>query len=109
MSFKWKVSHQCVLPTMMYGSQTWSLAKYCKTKKQSAQRAMERQVKHLTARCTTIRQQTGVADNLRRIKQLKYRWTGYVARKNDNRWTKRSLEWQPRKGDADRIEYGAII
>ena len=34
-------SKKCVLPTMMYGSETWSLTKYLETKLQSAQRAME--------------------------------------------------------------------
>ena len=102
MSLRRKVYNQCVLPTMMYGSETWSLTKYSEAKLQSAQRAMERQMLNISlrnkVRCTTIRQQTGVADILRKIKQSKWRWAGHVARRNDNRWTKRLLEWQPRIG-----------
>ena len=102
MSLRRKVYNQCVLPTMTYGSETWSLTKYLETKLQTAQRAMERQMLHISLRdkvkCTTIRQLTGVADILIKIKQSKWRWAGHVARRNDNRWTKRMLEWQPRMG-----------
>ena len=102
MSLRRKVYNQCVLPTMTYGSETWSLTKYLETKLQTAQRAMERQMLHISLRdkvkCTTIRQLTGVADILITIKQSKWRWAGHVARRNDNRWTKRMLEWQPRMG-----------
>ena len=102
MSLRRKVYNQCVLPTMTYGSETWSLTKYLETKLQSAQRAMERQMLNISlrdkVRCSTIRHKTGVADILRKIKQSKWRWAGHVARRNDNRWTKRLLEWQPRMG-----------
>ena len=49
-------------------------------------------------RCTTIIHQTGVMDILTKIKQSKWRWAGHVARRSDNRWTKRLTEWQPRAG-----------
>ena len=29
------------------------------------------------------------------MKQLKWRWAGHVARMNDNRWTKRLIDWHP--------------
>jgi len=102
MSLRRKVYNQCVLPTMTYGSETWSTTKHLERKLHSAQRAMERQMLQISlrdkVRCTDIRHQTGVTDILTKIKQLKWRWAGHVARRNDNRWTKRLLEWQPRTG-----------
>ncbi len=87
MSLRRKVYNQCVLPTMTYGSETWSLTKYSETKLQSAQRAMERQMLKISlqdrVRCNTIRQQTGVTDILRKAKQSKWRWAGHVARRKD--------------------------
>ena len=50
MSLRRKVYNQCVLPTMTYGSETWSLTKYLETKLQTAQRAMERQMLHISLR-----------------------------------------------------------
>ncbi len=102
MSLRRKVYNQCVLPTMTYGSETWSITKYSETKLQSTQRAMEWQMLKISlqdkVRCNIIRQQTGVIDILRKVKQSKWRWAGNVARRKDNRWTKRLLEWQPRTG-----------
>lgn len=45
-----------------------------------------------------IRSRTQVKDILEKIKESKWRWTGHVAGMQDNRWTKRVTEWQPRSG-----------
>ena len=37
-------------------------------------------------------------DIIEKIKEAKWRWAGHVARMNDNRWTKRLTDWQPRTG-----------
>ena len=41
-------------------------------------------------------------DILQKVKKAKWRWAGHVARREDNRWTKRITEWQPRKGKRKR-------
>ena len=41
---KKQVMDQCVLPTMTYGCQTWSLNKHVANKLRTAQRAMERKM-----------------------------------------------------------------
>ena len=43
-----RVINRYVLPTMTYGSETWSTTKYLESKLQSAQRAMERQMLKLS-------------------------------------------------------------
>ena len=43
-SLKTHVMDQCVLPTMTYGCQTWSLNKQMTNKLRTAQRAMERKM-----------------------------------------------------------------
>lgn len=35
-----------------------------------------------------------VTDTMERITKLKCNWTGHIARLNDNRWTKRVIQWK---------------
>ncbi len=44
-----------------------------------------------------IRQKTGVKD-IEKIKEANWRWAGHVSRIQDDRWTYRLTEWQPRNG-----------
>ena len=88
LSLKRQVFDQCVLPTMTYGCQTWSLTKATTQRLRTAQRAMER--KMLKAK---------LKDKIPVVKfaaKQKWKWAGHVARLNDNRWTKRITDWQPR-------------
>ena len=82
---------QCVLPTMTYGCQTWSLNKQLTNKLRTAQRAMERKLLDLKLQdkipCSEIRKRIHIVD---------------IARMKDNRWTKRCTEWQPRRGKRSR-------
>jgi len=34
---------------------------------------------------------------MKKIAKLKWRFAGHVARLNDDRWTKRLLQWRPRE------------
>ena len=106
MTLRSRVYNQCVLPTMTYGAETWSTTKYLEQKLVTSQRAMERKMLHITLRNKipnkVIRQKTKVKDILQKIKEAKWRWAGHVARREDNRWTKRITEWQPRTGKRKR-------
>lgn len=44
-----------------------------------------------------IRQRSSVTDAVTRINHLKWNWTGHVAKMSDGRWTKKIVEWKPRK------------
>ena len=97
-----RVFDQCVLPTMTYGCETWITTKFLEQKLRSAQRAMERKMLNITlrdkVRCSEIRNRTKVKDIIEKIKEAKWRWACHLARREDNRWTKRLTEWQPRAG-----------
>jgi len=46
-------------------------------------------------RSTWIRDKTKVRDIAQVVKQQEWKWTGHVARINDNRWTKGITVWHP--------------
>ena len=91
-----------MIPAMTYGAETWSTTKELEQKLQVAQRAMERKMLNISIRdrisCKEIRKRTGVKDVIVKIRKMKWKWAGHIARLNDNRWTKRLTEWQPRTG-----------
>ena len=106
MSIRRRMYNQCVIPTMTYGAETWTTTKQLEQKLQVAQRAMERRMLNITirdkVRNSEIRKQTQVKDIILKIKEAKWRWAGHLMRKDDNRWTKRMTEWQPRCGKRGR-------
>ena len=106
MSLRRKMYNQCVIPTMTYGSETWTTTKQLEQKLRTTQRAMERRMLNITIKDRIkneeIRRQTQVKDIIEKIKQAKWRWAGHTARRDDNRWTKRTMDWQPRTGKRGR-------
>jgi len=38
-----------------------------------------------------------VVDAVEKIATLKWNWAGHIARRTDDRWTKKILEWRPRR------------
>ena len=103
---KKQVMDQCILPTMTYGCQTWSLNKQTTNKLRTAQRAMERKMLDLKLKdkipCSEIRKRTKIIDIIEYTLKQKWKWAGHIARLEDNRWTKRCTEWQPRRGKRSR-------
>ena len=97
---KKKTFDQCILPVLTYGCETWTLNTTIVHKLQVAQRNMERSMLGITRRdrkrIDWIRQKTKVSDIVERIKSLKWSWAGHVARRTDDRWTRKVLEWYPR-------------
>ena len=72
---------------------------------------MERKMMNLSLRDRVnhkiIRQKTGVTDIMEKVRQSKWRWAGHVARFQDNRWTHRLTEWQPR--EAKRMSWSDLL
>ena len=101
-SLKRKVYDQCILPTVTYGCQTWSLTREILNKLEVSQRAMERKMLNIKLkdkiRNTVIRQRTQIKDVTEKITKTKWSWAGHIARMTDNRWTIRSTEWRVREG-----------
>ena len=97
MKIKRKVHNGYVLPVMVYGSETWALTKAHMELLSVAQRKM---VLGITLRDhkrnTWKRHQTGVNYIIDVNKKGIHGWAGYIARFNDNRWTKRVTKWTPR-------------
>ena len=106
LSLKRQVFDQCVIPTMSYGCQTWSFTKALIQKLRTAQRAMERKILGIKSKdrvpCREIRARTNVVDIVKYVAKQKWKWAGHVARFQDNRWTQRITEWQPRNGKRSR-------
>ena len=106
MCLKRKVFNQCIIPTITYGCQTWTLTEKIMRKIRTTQRAMERKMLGIKLQDKVpnnkIRQQTGTMDIAENILRLKWKWAGHLARTQDNRWTKRCTEWQPREGKRSR-------
>ena len=99
MCLKRKVYDSCILPSMTYGCETWKINTRTEKILRIAQRAMERSMLKITIRdrksSLWIRKQTKIKDIIKYIKQQKRRWAGHIARRKDNRWSKRIMEWCP--------------
>ena len=71
----------------------------------TAQRAMERKMLKAKLKdkipCREIRAKTNIKDVVKFAAKQKWKWAGHVAL-NDNRWTKRITDWQPRYGKRSR-------
>ena len=76
---KKKVFNQCILPTMSYAAETWTLSKIIKSKLAVPQRAMEKVMIGISRRNkwrnNEIRQRIKVKDTIIKVKELKWQWT----------------------------------
>lgn len=99
MQLKKLIFDSCVLPVVLYGSQTWSLTKAQANKVNIWQRAIERSVlkirKKDKVRCTKIRGQTNFRDANLSIQIQKWKWAGHLMRYTDERWARRLTDWTP--------------
>ena len=75
-------------------------------KLRTAQRAMEKKMLDPKLQdkipCSEIRKRTKIIEIIEYTLKQKWKWAGHIARMNDNRWTKRCTEWQPRRGKRPR-------
>jgi hypothetical protein len=89
----------CILPVLTYGLETAAFTKRSMNKLQITQRAMERKMLGVSLRDRKtnewLRQQTKLRDVTEKIVSQKWSWAGHIARRDDQRWTRRILEWRP--------------
>ena len=95
-----KLFNSKILPSLLYGSETWNTTKREEDSLKSTQHTIERHICHVNKRDhirnTDIRDRTKVADVIETMYNSKKRWAGHLARLNDNRWTVRVTNWYPR-------------
>lgn len=98
---KIKIMKSCVLPTLLYGCETWVFKKQYINKLRCVIRRMERAILGVTLRDrkrnSWVRERTRMIDVGTRMWGLKCNWIGHVLRRNDERWTKEILKWKPRE------------
>lgn len=97
---KKKLMDNTILPSLLYGCQTWPLTREAVAKIAKFQRAAERSMLGLTlidrVRNEDIRRKTKVIDAVTMLCKLKWKWAGHLARMTDGRWTERIIHWYPR-------------
>lgn len=97
---KKKAFDSVVLPTLLYGCQTWPLTKLIINKLKVFQRSAERSMLGLKltdrVRAVDIRRKTNLIDAVKMACSLKWRWAGHISRVRDGRWSERVLHWQVR-------------
>lgn len=103
---KRKVYDQCILPSMTYASETWTLTIKMERKLAAAQHNMERSMLNITYKDHKtnkwIREQTKVQDIMEVIKHRKWTWAGHVTRRGDGRWSTLTTVWTPLDGKRNR-------
>lgn len=100
MHLKRKTYDSCILPVATYGLETMAITRKTAEELRVAQRAMERAMLGISLRekipNTEIRRRTGVTDIMEQIARQKWRWTGHIARRDEERWEHRLTFWRPR-------------
>ena len=80
----------------------WSLTKYQKEKLAVAQRSMERLMLNITwkdkIRNEVVRSKMQEKDVIKNVQNMKGQWAGHLARINNNKWAKKTMEKTPREG-----------
>ncbi len=79
----------CILPSLTYGCQTWTLNEKIINRLKVTQNAIERSMLDIkkTDHCytqTIKEKRRGNTDVVRYVKRQKWGWVGHIARMNDN-------------------------
>lgn len=91
------VMDTCIVPSLTYGSQTWTFTNKIKSKIITCQRSMERSMlgirKIQKIRSEDIRRKTRLTDALELALRLKWKWAGHLSRYSDKRWSLQTTKW----------------
>lgn len=93
------IMNACVLPTITYGAQTWTLTQKEKTKLRVTQNSMMRAIQNVKIRdkikITKLKNKMkGLVDVVHDARRKKWEWGGHIARVGDERWGYRLLNWR---------------
>jgi hypothetical protein len=99
MCLKRRYFNTCILPALLYGSETWTLTKAGLTRLVRTQRAMERWMLGVRLRdkkpSDWIRSITKLKDVTVAARKRKWRFTEKMLSRKDDRWTVRLTLWTP--------------
>ncbi len=93
-----------VLPALCYASETWADTSATLKSLVVTHRALERSLlkmnrhsQHLAGlRSSDVRRISRLRDPAEYVSKRKHQWAGHIMRRDDDRWTRRTLEWIPR-------------
>ena len=118
---RWRLFDSVVTFTLLYGCGSWTMTKKREGLLRSAQRRMLRAilrrgrkrlpnnndegeaeleswvewVKRTTVEAESLYKEFGGMDWVREQRRRKWQWAGHIARRTDERWTRRVLDWEP--------------
>lgn len=99
MEEKKKLWNMCVLPSLVYACETWTLDSKTINRMRVTVRSMERAMtgisKRERKRNEYISSITGLTDIGKTIALRKWKWVGHMIRCKDDRWTTRMMNWCP--------------
>jgi len=99
MKWKRKLFNLCILPAMLYGCEAWTPTQVDLQQLAVAQRKMERRMAGTTLlhKKTNewLRGVTRVVDIVEEARRRKWRYAWNIAQKEDKRWTRALIDWQP--------------
>ena len=92
-----------VLPALCYAAETWPDTSATAKSLQVTHRALERCLLKYTRlsqyraglRSSDLRQMSRLRDPAEYASKAKHRWAGHIMRREDDRWTRRTVEWIP--------------
>lgn len=103
---KRKVYNMCILPCLLYGCQTWAMTEQLANKIKVCQNSIERSTigvkRKDREKLKDIKSKTKFKNAYTTYKQLKWRWTGHMAREKKEKWTRLITEWYPIDGKRNR-------
>jgi hypothetical protein len=102
---RFKILQMCVIPTLLYECQTWSLMRGQDKMIQIFQRKMERKLLEIKMKDriqNTELRRSGMEDADSRAHLTKWCWGGHVTRMDQERWTYAATVWDLRFGGRSR-------
>ncbi|CAH2244520.1 jg17992 [Pararge aegeria aegeria] len=81
---------------MAYGAETWTLTKKVVHRLKVVQRAMERAMLGLSLLDKILNVEIRIPERCSEAAALKWNWAGPICRREDGRWSRVILYWQPR-------------
>ena len=101
LKLKMKLFTMCILPVLLYASETWTMKARTLQRLQATQLAMLRRILGVSRmdkmRNSAILAKTEAMIISQKFKMRKWSWAGHVFRRRDDRWTTELSHWWPRE------------